>query len=101
MADPVMVALAVFYGALAAAAYAGLGFFKSRGSEPDQEFDKAKFVSTLLLGLLLGGIGGGLGWDPSSVEAWLQGLGLLTGLLVAIEWLAKGILRRLGGTPGG
>lgn len=101
MADVMMIALAVVYGALAAAAYAGLGFFKSRGSDPDQPFDKAKFLSTLLLGLLLGGIGGGLGWEPMTVEAWLQGLGLLTGLLVGIEWLAKGILRRLGGTPGG
>lgn len=95
MVDVAMVALAVAYGALAAAAYAGLGFFKSRGSDPDQTFDTTKFLSTLLLGLLLGGIGGGLGWEPMTVETWLQGLGLLAGVLVAIEWLAKGILRRL------
>lgn len=99
MVDPVAVALAVFYGALTAVAYAGAGFFKARGSDATEPFDKQKFLSTLLLGLLLGGVGGGLGWEPASVEAWLSGLGLLGGILIGIDWLAKGILRRLRGGP--
>ncbi len=93
----VPVILAIFYGVIAAAAYAGAGFFKARGSNPEESFDKQKFLSTLLLGLLLGGIGGGLGWSPQTAEAWLAGLGLLGGVLVGIDWLAKGILRRIEG----
>ena len=97
MVDPVMVATAVFYGAITAAAYAAAGFFKSRGSDPGQTFDKQKFLATLILGLILGGIGGGLGWNPATVEAWLSGLGLLAGVMLFVEWLAKGILRRVQG----
>ncbi len=97
MAEILLLLQAILYGALAAAVYAGLGYFKSRGSNPDEVFDKAKFLTTLLLGLLLGGIGGGLGWDPTTVEAWLQGMGLLGGLIIGLEWLAKGIIRRFSG----
>ncbi len=90
----VPIVLAIFYGALAAASYAGLGYFKTTAGDP-QKFVHLKFLSTVLLGLTLGGIGGAIGWAPATVEQWFAGMGLLAGLLIGIEWLAKGILRRM------
>ncbi len=91
--------LAILYGAIAASTYASVGYFKTTGGDP-QKFDKVKFLSTLILGLILGGIGGYLGWSPQVVEEWLAGMMLLGGVLILVEWLAKGIIRRLpSGSP--
>ncbi len=77
-----------------AASYAALGYWKTTAKDP-QKFDRVKFLSTFILGLIFGGIGAYLGWAPAVVEEWLAGLMVLGGLVIFVEWIAKGILRRI------
>lgn len=98
MVDVVSVLTAIASGAVVGGGYALAGYFKTTGGAPEK-FIPVKALELVLLAAVLGGIGGGLGWTPMTVEAYLGGLGLLAGLTIGIQWLAQGIIRRLRGGP--
>ena len=70
-----------------------LGYLKSAG----EEFEPKKFVQTLIVGAVVGGIGGYLGMSPEEAQQYLQTVGLYGGIVTLIEYVKKSILKRLGG----
>jgi len=70
-----------------------LGYLKSAG----EEFNPKKFLQTVIVGAVVGGIGGYLGMSPEQAQEYLQTIGVYGGLTTLIEYVKKSILKRLGG----
>jgi hypothetical protein len=101
MADIIAILQAIGISALTAGFYALLGWLKSR--DPDtgnfDDFKTSKFLGTILLAVVLGGIAGALNL-PSALDAQvaLGQYGLYPVIVIFADELSKVIARRLGWT---
>ena len=69
-----------------------MGYLKS----PGEEFDAKKFLQTVVVGCVVGGIGGFMGMKPGEAQEYLQSIGVYGGVVTMTEYVKKCILRRLG-----
>ena len=69
-----------------------LGYLKS----PGESFDPYKFLQTVVIGGIVGGIGGFLGMKPQETYEQMQAMGIYAGFTMLVEYIKKAIIRRLG-----
>jgi uncharacterized membrane protein len=87
MSDYATVVMGVFAGLVIGLITALLGYFKN---EKPENFDPKKFVLTLLIGVIVGGVAGGSGLSYDEAYAWAA----TAGILVWVEFFGKAIIRR-------
>jgi len=83
----------ILLGVAAGLLFGTTGYLKSVG----EEFDAKKFVQSIIVGAVVGGIGGAMGMKPSEAQEYLQSTGLYTGLVCMVEFVKKAVLKRLVG----
>ena len=82
---------AILYAIIASVIYGLAGYLKNA---PQEDFDVAKFLSTLLVAVLVGGICYITGVPISEANITEQ-LMAYTGLIVLIQQMIKALMRRL------
>lgn len=85
--DILKIALGIFGGAISGVAAAALGFAKSSG----ESIDNSKFLQTVVVGGVVGGVGGYLGMDYTTAYTYVGSIGGIT----LIEYVKKTVLRRV------
>ena len=85
MVDPLITTAISILSAVVAAT---LGYLKAR---PNEDFNRDKFIRTVLIGLAIGVAQVLLNVTPSSAESWVTLFFIQTGLIDTIERLLKGV----------
>lgn len=81
--------MTVLLGASSGFAMALFGWFKSQTTTTPEPFDVQKFVTTVLLGTVVGGVAAGLGQPLDQTLSYMASIGAVA----AIETLGKTIAR--------
>lgn len=87
--DPMSMMQMIVYGAGSGIVAAFGGWAKTRAKGPGEGFDNQKFVITVILGAVIGGIGAVRGWDYSQAYVWLANIGGV----VMVEHFGKAVWR--------
>jgi len=100
MADYIAILQAIVISAVTAGFYAFLGWARSRNPETGEfeEFKSSKFVATLLLAVVLGGIAGALGLEDIGLVEGTLGPMVYPILAILVQLAAQAISRRVGWT---
>jgi hypothetical protein len=88
---PIEILTLIAFGAGNGAAFAIFGYIKANKIE---DFDTKKFLLTIIIGAVIGGVAGFSGMTFVNAEAWLINMGILTGLIFFVENGIKIIWRR-------
>ena len=82
------VAVGILHGAIIGIGTAILGYAKSVKTE---KFNNKKFMQTVIVGAIIGGISGYYGWTYQQALEWAGNAGLIT----LVEYIKKAVWRRL------
>ena len=77
-------------GAASGVVVAALGYAKAHTTE---DFDPAKFVQTVVVGAVVGGVAGEMGVSYTQAQDWASSIGLIT----LVEYLKKAVWRTIRG----
>jgi hypothetical protein len=83
-----LIIIGVLKGFAAGAGAAFIGYFKNKG----EAFEPLKFTRTVIVGGITGGLAGGLGLDPQTIELYLAYPLVVLGIDAAVKAISRRVV---------
>jgi phage shock protein PspC (stress-responsive transcriptional regulator) len=83
-----LILVGVLKGVAAGAGAAFIGYFKNKG----ESFEALKFTRTVIVGGITGGLAGGFGLDPQTIEVYLAYPLVVLGIDAAVKAISRRVV---------